>query len=1108
MPDRSIYHFPFFNLKLQLMKRIILFILLSGLLCLIALNGQTITVTGTVSSSVEGEGTLPGVTVVAKGTTTGTTTDANGRYTLNVPPLATTLVFSYIGMKTREVLISGRSVIDVILEPETTALEEVVVTALGISREKKSLGYSVQELGGEEVNTARETNFVSSMSGKISGVSVKQPNTMGGSANIVIRGNASLLGNNQALFVVDGIPVDNSITNTETQKIGGGGYDYGNAAMDINPDDIENISVLKGAAASALYGSRAANGVVLVTTKRGTLNKGLGIKINSSVLFSRIDESTMPKYQKEYGGGYGPYYDDPTGNFWYRDIDGDGVSDLIVPSSEDASWGAKFDPNLMVVQWDALDPLESNYGKKTPWVFPDHSIESLFETGVKFTNNIAFDAGNDKGAFRLSYTNVNEKGILENSSIKRNTISLSGSYNLSEKLIIEANANYINLKAIGRFGTGYDEQNPMQVFGQWFQTNVDIKDLLNNYKSPKDGTQRTWNYKWLPTATVAPRAFYANNPNWLRYENYNNDGRDRVYGYAKLSYKLTDWATIDGRLANDFYSEYQERRISISSAVAGNLPDYTKYLRTFNEFNADAMLRFKKDFSSVSLNGLLGISTRANTVKSLLASTEGGLIIPNYFALNNSMAPVINEEAEILQRINSYYGSLSTGFKRFIYLDLTARYDISSTLPEENNAYFYPSVSTSFILSELGGIKEIGFLSFMKIRLNYAEVGADAPAYNTKSSYISGRPWGSLGLYSLQNDFYSPDLVPALFNPDLLPERTKSIEAGFEARFLNNRYGVDFSFYKNNTFDQIMPIEVSRGSGYSAMYINAGEIQNMGYELSLNAIPVQKKDFSWIIDLNWFKNKNEVISLGGDIDNILLFGAWDVSINARVGEPYGAIVGTNFVYLNGKKVVGDDGFFLRTDNEEVIGNINPDWNAGIKNTLRYKNFSLSGLIDIQQGGDIFSVNVKHGLSTGLYEETAGLNDKGKPKRDPVSEGGGILFPGTVNEDGTPNTTYIACNEWGTAFNYDYSPTARYILDASYVKLRELALSYNFPKSLFGKGFIKDAAFSIVGRNLWIIHKNTYHFDPEIATSAGNQQGIEDGAYPSTRTFGFDLKVSF
>ena len=1075
---------------------------------MLSASAQQKAVSGTVTSAIEGEGLMVGVTVFVQGTTIGTTTDIDGKYALVVPSDASTLVFSYVGMKTQEVDISGRDVINVVMESELLGLSEVVVTALGISREKKSLGYSVQQIGGEELNTARETNFVSSMSGKISGVSIKQPNTMGGSANIVIRGNASLLGNNQALFVVDGIPVDNSITNTETQKIGGGGFDYGNAAMDINPDDIASISVLKGAAASALYGSRAANGVVLVTTKKGIRGRGLGVSFNSSLVVSKIDNSTLPKYQKEYGGAYGPYYDDPSGYFLLSDIDGDGTDDLVVPIFDDASWGAKFDPNLNVVHWDALDPLAPNHGEKRPWVFPEHSVEALFETGIKATNNISFDGGNDKGSFRLSYTNVDEKGNMANSKIKRNTVNLAGSYDLSSKFTVEANASYINLDALGRYGTGYDADNPIQVFGQWFQTNVDVERLLNNYKSPIDGTQRSWNYEDLPTPDAPLRVWYANNPNWLRYECFNNDGRDRFFGYGKLNYKLADWLNIEGRIANDFYSEYQERRIAISSASAANLPDYTKYLRTFNEFNADIMLNFKKEFGDISLDGLLGSSTRSNKIKSLLASTVGGLSIPNYFALDNSIAPIFNEEAEILQRINSYYGSISTGYKRFVYVDITARYDISSTLPKENNSYFYPSISTSFILSELGGLKDLSFLSFLKARVNYAEVGADAPAYSTKPTYISGKPWGSRGLFSLQNNFYNLDIVPALYNPDLLPERTKSIETGLEARFLNNRFGLDFSYYKNNTFDQIMPIEVSRGSGYSAMYINAGEIQNMGYELSLNAIPVQVRDFSWNIDLNWFKNKNEVISLGDEIDNILIFSAWDVSINATEGEPYGTIKGTNFVYLDGKKVVGPDGFYLKTDNEEVIGNINPDWNAGIKNTLRYKSISLSGLIDIQQGGDIFSVNTKHGLATGLYEETAGLNDKGNPKRDPVSEGGGVLFPNTVYENGTPNTTYQECNEWGTAYDYDASPTARYIFDASYVKLREIALSYNIPGNLLSKTFIKNASVSFVGRNLWIIHKNTYHFDPEAALSAGNQQGIENGTYPTARTYGVDLKIAF
>lgn len=1055
-------------------------------------------ISGKVTGAEDGL-SIPGVSVVVKGNTTiGTTTNVDGEYSLTVPSEAETLVFSFVGMKTQEVLISRRSVIDVHMEAEVLEMGEVVVTALGISREKKSLGYSVQEIGGVAVNKVRETNFVSSLSGKVSGVSIKQPNTMGGSTNIVIRGNASLLGNNQALFVIDGVPVDNSNTNTDNQMTGRGGFDYGNAASDINPDDIESISVLKGAAASALYGSRASNGVILITTKKGKKNEGIGITVNSSVVWSKINKNTFPSYQKEYGGSYGPYYDTPDGYFLLQDMDGDGVEDYVVPTYDDASWGAKFDPDLMVVHWDAMDPLADNYGEKTPWVYPENDAIEFFETGIKYTNNIAISAGNEEGAFRLSYTNVDEEGIMPNSSLERNTFNFTGSYELTDKFKVEANANYIRNEAIGRFGTGYDEQNPMQVFGQWYQTNVDIKKL-ENYKSPIDGSHRSWNYISVPDENSLPVVFYANNPYWVRYENYNNDSRNRFFGYAKLTYDVFDWLVAEGRISNDFYSELQERRIAIGSAVAGELPDYTRYDRDFNEWNADLMLRFNKDVSDLSFNGIVGMSTRKNMVTSILVTTDGGLALPNYFSLDNSVAPIITEEEEIEKNINSFYGSLSTGYKRFVFVDVTARYDISSTLPDDENSYFYPSISMSFMLSELASLKDIRYISLLKIRANYAEVGADAPVYNTKNSYFTGRPWGSLGLFSVKN---------TLYNPDLKSERTESIELGLEANFFNNRLEFDFSYYKNSTFDQIIALPVSFASGNSAMYINAGEIENKGYELTLNAVPVQIKDFSWNFSVNWFTNKNKVVDLGDDVDNILLFSAWDVSINAREGEAYGAIVGTDFVYHDGKKVVGDNGFYLRTDEEKVIGNINPDWNAGITNIFSYKNITLSALIDIQQGGDIYSVNMKHGLATGLYEETAGLNELGNPKRDPVSEGGGIILPNTVYEDGTPNITRIEAGEWGTAYNYDASPTARYIYDASYIKLREVSLSYNLPHSLLKKTFIKKASVAFVGRNLWIIDKETKHFDPEAALSSGNQQGIEHGTYPTTRTFGFNLNIGF
>jgi hypothetical protein len=480
----------------------------------------------------------------------------------------------------------------------------------------------------------------------------------------------------------------------------------------------------------------------------------------------------------------------------------------------------------------------------------------------------------------------------------------------------------------------------------------------------------------------------------------------------------------------------------------------------------------------------------------------GGLIIPDWYALQNSVSSLNATEQEENRGINSYYGSLSFGLNRMVFIDVTARYDISSTLPEESNSYFYPSVSASFILTELGGLSDLGFLSFAKIRANYAQVGADAPAYRTLSNYAAITPYDGHGMFSVPT---------TLNNPDLKPERTNSMEAGIEARFWQNRLGIDISLYNNNTFDQIMPIDISRAAGYSFMYINAGEIQNQGIELALNGTPVQSSDFTWDINVNWWANRNEVVSLGDQIDNILLFSAWDVSVNAREGEPYGSIMGTDFIWDGDKKVVYDDtgarpGYYMFTSGDTIIGNINPDWNMGINNALNFKGISLNFLVDIQKGGDIYSVNTKYGRGTGVYEETAGNNDKGNPKRDPVDEGGGVIYENTVYPDGTENTTYIPAWRWGRATYYGYLPTAEYVLDASYVKLREVSLGYSLPKNLISKTPFSMIQLSLVSRNLWIIHKNTYHFDPEAALTSGNQQGIESGSYPTARTVGFNLKL--
>jgi TonB-linked SusC/RagA family outer membrane protein len=1068
------------------LKLLIVLFVFSGFSALMA---QTVTIKGTVTSSDDGL-PIPSVAVTVKGTTIGTLTDNDGKYTINAPANATDLTFNFVGMTPVTETINGRTTINVAMTQETKGLDEVVVTALGISREKKSLGYAVQEVNGDNVSKTRETNFVNSLSGKISGVQITQSNTMGGSANVLIRGYKSLMNNNQALFVVDGVPLDNSITNTTTMVGGGGGYDFGNAASDINPDDIESMSVLKGAAATALYGSRASNGVIMITTKKGIAKKGIGVTINSGVTFSKIDKNTLPKIQKEYGGGYGQYYQDPSGYFKYADLTGDGVEDLIVPTSEDASWGAKFDKNLMVIDWVGLEATDTkNYLRKVPWVAAKHDIRDFFETGVKQNYNIAFDGGTDKGTFRLSMTHVNEKGILPKSDIKKYVVNLAASYKFTKKLTVESNISYINDETTGRYGTGYDPGNPMQSLGQWFQSNVDIEDLKNYQKTP-DGRQRTWNYTSYKKLTAA----YHNNIYWTRNENYENDGRDRIFGYASLKYQLTPWIQLEGRAATDMYSEIQETRIAVYS---NQLSSYEKYLRNFQETNVDFMARMNKTFGLVSVNGLVGVNSRRTDVSSVDASTQGGLLVPELYNIYNSKSPVKTEEHDYLSGVNSIYGSVSFGFNNLVFVDVTARNDNSSTLTQ---SYFYPSVSTSFLISELPAFQGSKTISFLKMRLNYAEVGNDAPPYSLNNTYIQEANWGTAGVFRRSRTEN---------NPDLKPERTKSYEAGLEAKFLDNKFGFDLSVYQTNSVDQIMPVNISPASGSHQRYVNSGEIKNVGIELALNANIISTKDFSWDISANWFKNKNTVVSLYEGVDNILLNSAWDVSTNIVKGKPYGMLRGNDFVYTNGKRTVDATGWYLYSDaTDEILGSTLPDWNAGITSVLSYKGFSLSTLVDISQGGSIYSVDMKYGEATGLFAETAGLNAKGKPKRDAVADGGGYLYPNTVYADGTKNTTYIPANDFYGAWDYDYCPTKNNVYDASYVKLREVSFGYNLPAKLLAKTPVARVNISIVGRNLWIIHKNIPYYDPELSVSAGNIQGIADGAYPSTRTYGFNLTIGF
>jgi TonB-linked SusC/RagA family outer membrane protein len=1113
-------------------------------------NAQTRTISGKVTSADDGMG-IPGATVLVKGTTTGTTTDLDGMYTLNVEPSAEALVFSFIGMKPVEIALGNYNNIDVVMETESHLMDEVVVTALGISREKKSLGYAVQELDGEAVNRVRSSNVVNSLAGKATGVDIRQASTMGGSANILIRGTASLTQNNQALFVIDGVPVDNNNTNedrgtagsTSNQNDGWGGYDYGNTAMDINPDDIESVSILKGAAATALYGSRAANGVVMITTKKGTTTeagkKKLGVSINSSVVFSKADMSTAAHYQNEYGGGYGQFYDNPggvyngvevgEGNFYYGDVLGDGNMNLITPTAEDATWGQKFDPNLMVVQWDALDPNSPRFGEERPWVAGANGLDYFFKTGVKYTNNIAIDGANEYGSFRLSYTNVDETGILENSEMKKNVINFAGTYNITKKISVQANVTYNNTNAQGRFGTGYDGLNPMQSLSQWFQANVDFKRLDEHYLQ-SNGDQLSWNSNYwatydkegnrVLTGTDHLKPAYADNPFYTRRKNYEDDNRNRIYGYVNAKWEFTDYLNLTARFGLDNYSEEQNERISVSSVDQSY---YANFRRNYLETNTDLMLNFNKIFGKVSVTALVGSNFNSRQTSSIFTETVGGLIVPELYTVKNSKSPVAVKEALKLKGSNSLYAQASVGYNNFLYLEVSGRNDWVSTLPVEHDSYFYPAVSLSLLVNELGGLKDVSWLSMLKVRGNYAEVGNDAPAYSLASTYTQNTSWGDYALFSVNS---------TLQNPELKPERTKSWEFGVEANFFQGRVGFDIATYSANSYDQIMPVIVSPTSGVYKRWVNGGEISNKGWEIGITGTPIRTKDWNWDLGVNWWTNKNEVVELYEGVDNLLIYSAWDVSINAQKGQPYGTIRGTDFVYKDGKRVVDENGYYMRTASDTILGDINPDWKMGITSNLSWKNLSLYVLVDFQKGGDIYSVNTKYGQATGLYEETTGPNAAGNEMRNPIvyttpvydDEGrllpieshkggyepntGGLLFEDAVFEDGTTNTMYIPANRWGRAFYYNNSPTARYVFDASYVKLREVALTYRLPSNLLKNTFIHNVSFSVIGRNLWIISKNVDHFDPEFQLSSGNQQGIETGSYPTPRTFGFNVKIGF
>lgn len=1060
----------------------------------VSVMAQQRTITGTVTGQEDGL-PLPGVSVRVKGSTTGTSASADGKFTITVPAGARELEFSSLGFTTQTRVIGSSNVINVVLSGDAQALSEVVVTALGIRRNKNELPYAAQEVKSEDLTRTRDANFVNGLSGKVAGLQITQSNAMGGATNVVMRGTKSLTGNNQALFVVDGVPMQNNTTNTSTQQQGGGGYDYGNPTADINPDDIESVNVLKGAAATALYGSRAANGVIMITTKKGRKNS-LGVSVNSGVTFGKIDKSTFAKYQKEYGAGYVNEYSEegypsPNGNFWYNNVFGKGPS-FITPFTEDASYGAAFNPNTLVYQWNAFDPSSPVYGQATPWVAGQNGPETFYKTAVNSVQSISIDGGGESTTFKAGYLRSDETGVLPNSKITRNTFNFNGSHDILKNLTLSVTGNFSKIDGLGRYGTGYDGANPNQQFRQWWQTNVDLKEQEAAFN--RNGENITWN--WADVSATKP--IYSNNPYWARYNNVQNDTRNHFFGNATATWKPLEWLDVMGRVTYDGSTDFQEERLAMGGA---DIAEYSRYNRNFSETNFDLLVNFNKNITEdISFRGLIGSNIRRTNLTSIFAATNGGLSIPGLYSLSNSVNP-INAPTEGFSRIgvDGLFASATFGYKEFLFLDATMRRDQSTTLPVGDNSYYYPSIAGSFVFSNL--MKESTWLNYGKLRLNYAEVGNDAPGLSLYDVYSIGTIFDGNLMASLPTTKQ---------NSQLKPERTTNLEAGLEASFFGGRTGFDVSYYKSKSVDQIMPVDVSTATGYGRRYVNSGTVQNEGVEVSAFVLPVRTQDFSWTINLNWTRNRNKVTELYGESTNLQI-GSFQggVTLNATLGQPFGTLRGRGFVFNeNGDKVVDADGYYQFGPANSVIGDVNPKWIGGIQNNFKYKDLSLSFLIDIKKGGNVFSLDTYYGMATGIYPETAGNNDLGNPQRLPIAQGGGVILPG-VKADGTPNTTRVeAYDNSVTPYGYANNPQGAFVYDAGFVKLREAALTYSLPKSWIGEKAIKGVDVSLVGRNLWVIHKNIPYSDPEAGLSSGNISGYQSGAYPSVRTIGFNFRFRF
>lgn len=1077
-------------------KRIHLF-LLALAIGVIQGAAQVTTVRGIVTTEEDGEPVI-GASVIVKGTALGTVTDVNGRFELSgLSPSATRLLISYISLMAKEVAIAPQ--VSVTLKSDTHLLDEVVVTALGISREKKALGYTAQEVKQDALVQGKDNNLLNSLSGKIAGVRIT--NTQGdvGSSRIVIRGETSIAGENQPLFIVDGIPVDNSQLNARSS-----GRDFKNAIADLNPEDIKTLTVLKGPNAAALYGARAAHGAIVITTKGGDKRqKGIGITLHSSTQVSFV--ATLPEFQNLFGQGAG-------GRFSYVDGKGAGVNDGV-----DESWGPRLDIGLLIPQFDS--PLDADGNRvATPWVSHPNNVRDYFRMGISTNNGISIARGDDKYQFRVGYNYEKQVSIVPDAGTNKTNISLNTDYHLAKWIVVGATANYIVYTAPSLpgsatpSGSNVRSNSPMLQF-LWFGRQVDTNSLKADYT-------RNWN------------SSYYDNPFWSASYNTQSQERHRLIGDLHAEFRLTDGLHVRFRTSTDWYNDRRKSKVKWGSAGAGSpYGSYAEDAYTVKENNTEVLATYIKQLNkNWGIDALLGFNVRNKQYENNYQAAPR-LAVADLYTLTNSRDPLTSSNDFYRLRQYGLYGSIQLDYRRWAFLNITGRNDWSSTLPVDNNSYFYPSVTASVLLSEAFGWRSKA-VNYLKIRGGWSQVGADANPYQLATVFTSETAFNG-------NPLQSSSTIG--MNPNLKPEKTSSIEAGFEAAFWDNRLCLDFTYYKTDSRNQILKLATTAASGYTSQVRNAGHIRNRGYEIQLGAVPIQtSKGFRWNLDLNYGANSSKVVKLDdeGLITSYQLYSS-GIQILASVGEAYGTLFGTSYVRdANGNVVVDANGLPKISTTNKTLGKFTPDWTGGISNTFSYRSLSLSFLIDASVGGSIFSNTNKTGKYTGVlantlsgrdaehgglwyYTDAMGNNVRlsESPSYSVSSDGlyyaqvngqstrvyqDGIMVEG-VTESGSKNEEVVSAEKY---YHRIYSIAEANVYDASYVKLREVALSYRLPRLWTQKLHLQEASVTLTGRNLWTIYKSVPNIDPESALTTGNAQGVEAYSLPTTRSFGVNLSVKF